>query len=389
MNDLYIIKYGDLYPVDSSIKWAESHMYEIWPELEEHRNTICIIYAGLGIPQFHKRKLESIVEEMQYEFSQGKRNFIFQCLDEGLALANILHLHDLVPLITDIMPYISLIHATGAYDGEEQYKRICQSYKFPELLKIISGSNFEKNCKKYLEYEIPYTGTKKTRKFLSFNKVDRQHRIGLFNELLKLDLVKDSYYSFDIEQSSLNILRNDIKQRYNSILQIQDSLPLVLNRNATRDNPVDIRNEDLKYFDESYFSVITETLFYDMLNVNRDYLYINAAEIFGIFPSEKIFKCIALGHPFIIASTQGYLQGLRSRGYQTFSPFIDESYDNIADDHIRLEAIVSEVNRLCCLSDRELDQFVNNVKPILEHNRKHYATISDYKITKNILSLLK
>lgn len=387
--ELCVIKYNDLFPVQSAIDWIQLNFYDIWTELRPYRKKIHHIYAGLGEPQFHYRSLESIHEEIRFEYAAGKRNFVFSCLDEGLAAANIIHIHNLLPLINDILPNITLIHATGAHDGPEQYRRYCEKNNLPQVLNIVCGSHFEKNCKPFLYSELKYKETKKTKKFLSFNKVDRQHRITLFEKLLELDLVKDAYYSFDILENNLNILRTDIWNQFSNIVSIADSLPLVLNRSPERDNPVDIRADDLKYFNETYFSVVTETLFYDMIDPDLRYYYVNTSEVFGTFPTEKTYKCLALGHPFISVSTCGFLKTLRGRGYKTFSPFIDESYDDIVNDHDRMDAIVNEINRLCSLSQEELDQFILNVEPILEHNRQQFAIIGNNAITKDILSLLK
>jgi hypothetical protein len=61
------------------------------------------------------------------------------------------------------------------------------------------------------------------------------------------------------------------------------------------------------------------------------------------------------------------LRSLRDRGYKTFSPFIDESYDEIENDKLRLQAVAEEVNRL---SKSDLVEFTHQVKDIIEHNAK-------------------
>jgi hypothetical protein len=58
---------------------------------------------------------------------------------------------------------------------------------------------------------------------------------------------------------------------------------------------------------------------------------------------------------------------LRERGYKTFSPFIDESYDEIENNHLRLQAVAEEVKRL---SKSDLVEFTYQIKDIVEHNEK-------------------
>jgi hypothetical protein len=381
------IKYNEVYPCDSAIYWAKQHLYDIWPELKEYENSICVISATLGHPQFWKRKVENIVEEIRHEYSLGKKNFIFQCLDEGVAMNNINQIHNVSTLIQDILPEISMIYATGAYDGENVYKEICRTHNLPEIIKIISGYNFEKNSKRFKKHASEYEPGPRIKKFLSFNKEIRQHRVTLFEEMLRLNLVDETYYSFYIEPQNLKRLSLEPK-RYPNIIKNKDRLPLTLNRSATRNNPADVQADDIKYFSNTYFSVITETLYYSATRDNR-YSYYNVPEIFGIFPSEKIFKCLALKHPFIVVSTSGFLQALRDKGYKTFAPYIDESYDAITDDNERMDAIVNEINRLCNLSEQELVQFTHDIKKIVEHNSTHLDNTTDFRITKNIVNILK
>ena len=108
-----------------------------------------------------------------------------------------------------------------------------------------------------------------------------------------------------------------------------------------------------------------------------------------MFISEKTFKLVAAEHPFIVVGNKLTLKYLRDLGYQTFDPLIDETYDTIEDDDIRMEHIVNELNRLCNLSDSELIAFTNNVKDIVEHNYNHFRNTSDYRVTKNVVELLK
>jgi hypothetical protein len=157
-----------------------------------------------------------------------------------------------------------------------------------------------------------------------------------------------------------------------------------------RNNPVDVRLDDLLYFDNSYFSVVTETLFYNLDNRKPNELYMNVIDTYpGVFFSEKIYKCLALKHPFVLVSTYGSLAELRKRGYKTFSPYIDESYDDIKDDDSRLNTITNEINRLCKLSPEEWIQFTASIKEIVDHNFIHFNNTTDFRITKNVVSMLK
>ena len=59
------------------------------------------------------------------------------------------------------------------------------------------------------------------------------------------------------------------------------------------------------------------------------------------FLSEKLIKSIGNQHPFIVLSTRGYCRELHMRGYKTFSPWIDETYDGIEDAEERMVAAIN------------------------------------------------
>lgn len=106
---------------------------------------------------------------------------------------------------------------------------------------------------------------------------------------------------------------------------------------------------------ETYFSVASETNYY--------------ATSPGRFLSEKIFKPIALGHPFLVVSRPNTMALLRQIGYKTFSPWVDESYDTETDDNIRLLMLLNEIERLSKLTPAEVTIFLDGIRPICKYNQ--------------------
>ena len=119
--------------------------------------------------------------------------------------------------------------------------------------------------------------------------------------------------------------------------------------------------DDHQFFNDSYFSLVHETIYYDKS-------FIGSGHIPTLFLTEKTYKVIAAKHPFIIAQRPRILEALRGEGYKTFHPYIDESYDLIEDDVERLHAIKNEVLRLSAYTDEQWLEFQHNVKPIIDHN---------------------
>jgi hypothetical protein len=102
--------------------------------------------------------------------------------------------------------------------------------------------------------------------------------------------------------------------------------------------------------------------------------------------TEKIFRPIACGQPFILASTPGSLKYLRSYGFRTFNPWIDETYDDIFDSNDRLAAIVAEMKRISNLSPENKNYLVEYCNRIAEYNKSIF--FSD-KFLNTVLKELK
>ena len=87
--------------------------------------------------------------------------------------------------------------------------------------------------------------------------------------------------------------------------------------------------------------------------------------------TEKTVKNLYIGKPFIVMGGPGILAKIRSFGFQTFSPWIDESYDTITNNYQRLETIKREIDRISTIDTAHMHQ---ELIPILEHNRRIYLT---------------
>jgi len=86
--------------------------------------------------------------------------------------------------------------------------------------------------------------------------------------------------------------------------------------------------------------------------------------------TEKILRPIACGQPFMIASSHGSLEYLRSYGFETFGDFINEDYDNIVDPSSRLTAIVTEMKRIACLPAAEKSKLYQQLREISQRNKQ-------------------
>jgi len=88
--------------------------------------------------------------------------------------------------------------------------------------------------------------------------------------------------------------------------------------------------------------------------------------------TEKTFKPIALQMPFIIVGTPGSLEYLRSYGFRTFDLIWNESYDQIADQDDRIQAIADLLKQLDSLTPREQQALYASAQDIVVHNYQHF-----------------
>jgi hypothetical protein len=102
--------------------------------------------------------------------------------------------------------------------------------------------------------------------------------------------------------------------------------------------------------------------------------------------TEKTLKAINARMPFVSIACHKYLYRLKKLGFKTFSPYIDESYDNEPDNYKRTEMAVAS-----------LFKFVNNpthlgeIQMICDHNYNTYGKIRRHpsdRTTKKIKHLI-
>lgn len=107
-----------------------------------------------------------------------------------------------------------------------------------------------------------------------------------------------------------------------------------------------------RQYSDTYFSVVSETS-------------VQGAPFF----TEKIYKTLLAGHPFVLAAPPGSYQELHDRGFRTFDGLIDESFDSEPDARTRMAMIARSVSAIL---QGDLDQFWQAALDICEHNRRWY-----------------
>lgn len=72
--------------------------------------------------------------------------------------------------------------------------------------------------------------------------------------------------------------------------------------------------------------------------------------------TEKIAKPILCRRPFVVLSNPGYLRRLKTFGFQTFDNVIDESYDEIEDDHLRWSRALEQLKIFAQMDRNDIEK---------------------------------
>jgi hypothetical protein len=87
----------------------------------------------------------------------------------------------------------------------------------------------------------------------------------------------------------------------------------------------------------------------------------------GAFLTEKTFKCLKHGHPFVLFAPAHSLQALRTMGYRTFDTVIDPTYDTIANNTERYLAVMHTIQQLSLVEPNAL---YNSCLDDIQHNQQ-------------------
>jgi hypothetical protein len=145
---------------------------------------------------------------------------------------------------------------------------------------------------------LPFNPSEEKYLFLCYNRRIRTHRLFLLLKMFKSNIFNKGMISCG-EQISLHRHRKEVLL-YNSfelvpyISQLEKITPINIDLDLIENNPAIQLTPD--HYEKTFISLITETHF--------------ESEI--IFRSEKIFKTMAIGHPFIVLSSPGFLSSLNS-----------------------------------------------------------------------------
>lgn len=177
----------------------------------------------------------------------------------------------------------------------------------------------------------------KTKDLLVLVGRDDINRINLVKNLEKLSLLDNSFVSV-----------NSPGDPFNCVYKLEED-----HEDIQKDFYNFCKSPFLPHYRKSKLSVVMETVM-----VEESYQL-----------SEAIYKPIMTEHPFVVLGPVGYLDYMRSQGYETFNNSIDESYDMEQDINKRISMIANVCEDFL---KKDIRKFYKDTAVLRARNRERF-----------------
>jgi len=177
-----------------------------------------------------------------------------------------------------------------------------------------------------------------TQDFTVLNRLHKWWRASIMSDLQHRGLLDNSIWSYNTASTASIDLEQDNPFELDTVDGWRDRTKLFATTSHYCDNLTSMQHNDhhkvnTDLYTKSRCHIVIETLF-------------DVDQSGGAFLTEKTFKAIKYGQPFVIAGGPGSLQALREMGYRTFDNIINPAYDTIANNTDRWLAIADVLTEL-------------------------------------------
>lgn len=273
------------------------------------------------------------------------------------------------------LPPFSVLLINGDMMVPEQYEQWQQEHNTEPVFNHICFLAWTYIFKKSppLEYPLVLDALKNDSKdFNSLNRTARPHRLAHLYTLIKNNILEKGLVSGHWTNNLTNLEDTLLTQpqlidvtREEFTQTLWDNLPVEADGPWLVDDPDSsdkhIFNHDI--YKNSLVSVVTESHF-----VEKD-----------MFLTEKIFKPIVAGHPFILLGSWRMLEALRRLGYRTDFDMFDDSYDNIFSNSDRFAAVHDQLIKWVSFSRDEKEKSIHKSMDAIIHNQELFKKSNHVK----------
>jgi len=357
-----------------------------------------------GMNHFEETFLNNINQKVIDDIKDNKCLLVISSVAEGnINCESLRNIH----LILDNhkLPPKNVLFIQSNYNLQKQYDEMCNMYNVQEKINILITQHKLESCiESYVQmingewdfkvcpkepsinlWEDVEKILDKPRDYyyLSYNKTLRPDRVVLLSLLLKNNLIKKGLVSIGSKEYGSTGKQNwpdefdfidekldEVEEWSNKLKRLQ---PLSVDGEPSVDSMDEGKYKGLnvcgytygEQFRRVYFMVVTEDVF------NSE----------SMFFSQTTYKPIVSLTPFIMFGSPYMMKNLREiQGFKTFSPWIDESYDEEENHEKRLYMIVNEIKRLCSISKEKMNKWYYEMKDVLIYNQNHLLNfkLEDY-----------
>lgn len=189
-----------------------------------------------------------------------------------------------------------------------------------------------------------------TNLYVCYNRRPRYHRLIMLCSLLANNIWHRGLISHRPDNFKQDLSR--VNWEFQSYVKMLEAIgPKELDMDLLDNNPAIQYNID--HYKQTFLSLIPETGFSNH----------------SVFFSEKIWKSIRVGHPFILVGSPGMLKELHNLGFKTFSNWWDESYDDEINLEKRIKKISNVLLKLSQVSITELKDLRRDLRDTVEFNQ--------------------
>jgi hypothetical protein len=269
------------------------------------------------------------------------------------------HLHNTVRLLG--LPRYSVLIVSGNLNASQQYTEWCKQQSKEEYIEFQEGIEWDgKTSNNSILSNSSVTIKDHCLPFNSLNRAHRNHRTEHLyflaeNKLTGLVSGGAWFATHTIDPPiyqtvGYNHYTSVLTANYPKTVDVEDLINQV---------PNSVNNFEI--YENSQLTVVTESHF---------------DQPSGLFITEKTFRPLLVGHPFMILGQKGTLEKLRSWGFQTDFDGIDQSYDLIEDDRERFLQF-HQALRNWCVQDSEIRRTaIYKWDNIIQHNFQNYKKLN-------------
>jgi hypothetical protein len=200
--------------------------------------------------------------------------------------------------------------------------------------------------------------------FTVLNRVHKWWRAAVMSDLLVQGILDNSKWSYncvglandDYDDNPIEVDVYDKLWRYRMHEFVSDGPHYCDHLDKHQQNDHHYVNHDL--YTDSYFQIIIETHF-------------DADQSSGTFITEKTWKPIKFGQPFVVIGPAGTLAALRSAGYNVFDDLLDNTYDTIEHN---TERYIAVRNLLASMQKQGVAELFKKCLPGIEHNQQMFES---------------